>query len=61
MKTIDIIFNKIIPVYRDELKKIDEQTGGQKAKESSKKLSYEEKQIQVSGLLPDFIIPFPYK
>ena len=34
-------------MYRDELKKIDEQTGGLKAKESSRKQSYEEKQIQV--------------
>merc|ERR1719219_124201 len=32
---------------RDELKKIDEQTGGLKGKESSRKLSNEEKQIQI--------------
>ena len=32
------------------MKKIDEQTGGQRAKESSKKQSYEEKQIQVIGI-----------
>ena len=34
---------------RDELKKIDEQTGGLKGKESSRKLSNEEKQIQVAS------------
>ena len=34
-------------LFRDELKKIDEQTGGQKGKGNNRPLSAEEKQIQV--------------
>ena len=34
-------------LFRDELKKIDEQTGGQKGKGNNRSLSAEEKQIQV--------------
>ena len=34
-------------LLRDELKKIDEQTGGQKGKGNNRPLSAEEKQIQV--------------
>ena len=44
---------------RDELKKIDEQTGGLKGKESSRKLSNEEKQIQVASLT-HLISLYPY-
>ena len=37
--------------FRDELKKINEQTGGQKGKGNNRSLSAEEKQIQVKHLL----------
>ena len=36
-----------LQLFRDELKKIDEQTGGQKGKGNNRPLSAEEKQIQV--------------
>ena len=44
---------------RDELKKIDEQTGGLKGKESSRKLSNEEKQIQVASFA-HLVSLYPY-